>query len=219
MSSVLRTTLNTPLPIHNALEFGNRSWQEGELDIQWPFPFPSSLDPIDESIYLAFHQQTKIGWPHTLRGHLSSHWGLAMTTYMHHRYSNQAFKPTSWTCMAIRSLREYAYSQWKERNSHIHGVDLKASQAIRRKHTQQQITTAYHNKLSIPDDKQSFTFGIPLTDRLVQPTSLLNAWLLQYQAGQHWLTNQLKQEQHNQGKITKFLIVQTTEQCPAEPPD
>ena len=94
VSSVLRTTLNTPLPIHNALEFGNRSWQEGELDIQWPFPFPSSLDPIDESIYLAFHQQTKISWPHTLQGHLSSHWDLAMTTYMFHWYPNQAFKPT-----------------------------------------------------------------------------------------------------------------------------
>ena len=61
VSSVLKTTLNTPLPIHDALEFGIRSWQEGEQDIQWPFPFPSSSKPIDEAIYLAFHQQTKIG--------------------------------------------------------------------------------------------------------------------------------------------------------------
>ena len=61
VSSVLKTTLNTPLPIHDALKFGIRSWQEGEQDIQWPFPFPSSSDPIDEAIYLAFHQQTAIG--------------------------------------------------------------------------------------------------------------------------------------------------------------
>ena len=126
MSSVLKTTLNTPLPIHDALEFGIRSWQEGEQDIQWPFPFPSSSNPIDEAIYLAFHQQTTFGWPHALQGHLSSHWGLAMITHIHHWYPNQAFKPTSWTCRVIHSLQEYAYSQWKEHNSHIHGVDLKA---------------------------------------------------------------------------------------------
>ena len=126
---------------------------------------------------------------------------------------------TSWTRRVIRSLREYTYSQWKERNSHIHGVDLKASQAIRRKHTQQQITTAYHNKSTIPGDEQSFTFATPLIDRLKQPTSLLNAWLLQYKAGQHRLANQLKQEQRNQGKITKFLIARTTGRRPPTPPD
>ena len=204
VSSVLKTTLNTPLPIHDALQFGIRSWQEGEQDIQWPFPLPSNLDPIEEAIYLAFHQQTKIGWPHALRGHLSSHWGQAMTTYMYHRYPNQAFKPTSWTCTVICSFRECAYSQWKERNSHIHGMDLKASQAIHRKHTQQQITTAYHNKLSIPGDKQSFTFGIPFTDRLTQPTSLLNAWLLQYQAGQHRLATNLSKNNATKAKSQNF---------------
>ena len=115
----------------------NLGSDHGRKDIQWPFPFPSSSGPINEAIYLAFHQQTKIGWPHTLQGHLSSHWGLAMTTYMHHWYPNQAFKPTSWTSTVICSLQEYAYSQWKERNSHIHGVDLKASQALCRKHAQQ----------------------------------------------------------------------------------
>ena len=127
-----------------------------------------------------------------------------MTTYMHHWYPKQAFKSTSWTCTVICSLQEYAYSQWKERNSHIHGMDLKASQALHRKHAQQQITTAYHMKSSIPCDEQSFTFVIPLTVSLLQPTSILNAWLLQYQAGQHWLANQLRQEQCNQGKITNF---------------
>ena len=98
-------------------------------------------------------------------------------------------------------------------------MDLKASQEICRENAQQQITTAYHNKPSIPGNEQSFTFGTPLIDRLIQPTSLLNAWLLQYQAGQHRLANQLKQEQRNQGRITKFLIAQTTGQRPPTPPD
>ena len=125
VSSVLRTSLNNPQPIYNALEFGIRSWQEGEQDIWWPLPFPSSSDPIDEAIYLVFHQQTTFGLLHALQGHLSSHWGLAMTTYMHHRYPNQAFKPSSWTHTVICSHRKYTYSQWKECNSYIHGVDLR----------------------------------------------------------------------------------------------
>ena len=219
VSSVLRTTLNTPLPIHDALKFGIIFWQEGEQDIQWSFPFPSSSNPIDEAIYLAIHQQTTFGWPQALHGHMSSHWDLVMTTYMHHRYPNQAFKPTSWTCTVIHSLQEYAYSLWKERNSHIHGVDLKTSQELQQQHVQQQITTAYHKKSSIPCDEKSFSFGTPLIDRLIQPTSLLNAWLLQYQAGQHRLANQLKQEQHNQGKITKFLIARATGRRLPTPPD
>ena len=177
--SVLRTTLNTPAPIHDALKFGIRSWQEGEHEVLWPFPFPSSSNAIDDAIYLAFHQQTKIICPHALWGHLSSHWGLAMTTYMHHRYPNQAFKPTSWTCTVICSLREYVYSQWKECNSHIPGVNFKASQALQWQHVQEQITTEYHKKSSVPWDKQSSTFGIPHTNRLLQSTCLLNTWLLQ----------------------------------------
>jgi hypothetical protein len=72
VTSVLKTTLNTPAPIYNALEFGICSWQEGETDIHWPFTLPSGSDPIDETIYLAFHYQTAIGWPQALRGHLSS---------------------------------------------------------------------------------------------------------------------------------------------------
>ena len=133
--------------------------------------------------------------------------------------SQPAFKPTSWSHTVICSLREYAYSQWKEHNSHTNGVDLKAFQALQRQHAQQQITTAYHKKPSIPCDKQSFTFGIPLTDRLLQPTSLLNAWLLQYQARHHRLTNQLKQVQCYQGKITKFLIAWITGWRLPTPPD
>ena len=177
-------------------------------------PTPLQLQPYRWSNLFSLYQQTTIDWPHAIQRHLSSHWVLAMTTYMHHWYPNQAFKPTSWTRKVICSLREYAYSQWKERNSHIHGVDLKASQALCRKHAQQQITTAYHNKSSIPGDEQSFTFGIPLTVRLLQPTTLLYALLLQYQARQHQLANQLKQEQCNCGKITKYLIAWTTGWCP-----
>ena len=141
-----------------------------------------------------------------------------MALYMHHRYPHQTFQPANWTRTVIRSLREYSYSQWTEHNSHIYGIDQAASQALQRQALQQQITEAYNNIPSIPSDEQSFTFDTPLTTRLLQPTTLLRARLLQYQAGQHRLSSLLKQEQCNRGKITKFLIAHTTGRRPAKPP-
>jgi hypothetical protein len=204
--SVLKTTLNTPTPIFNALEFGIRSWQEGESDSHWPFSLPSGSDPIDEAIYLAFHYQTAIGWPQALQGHLSSQWGIAMAAYMRQMHPHKPFQPKSWTRTVICSLQEYTYSQWMERNSHLHGVNHATSQALQRLTIQKQITEAFSNASSIPVNDQTFTFSLSLIERLLQPTANLNAWLLQYQARQHRLSNILKQERRNRGTITKFLI-------------
>ena len=142
-----------------------------------------------------------------------------MALFMQHRHPHQTFQPANWTRTVIRSLREYSYSQWTERNSHIYEIDQAASQALHRQALQHKVTEAYNNISSIPSDKQSFTFDTPLTTRILQPTTLLRVRLLQYQAGQHRLSSLLKQEQRNPGKITKFLIARTTGRRPAKPPD
>ena len=82
-----------------------------------------------------------------------------------------------------------------------------------------QITEAYNNSSSTPIDELSFTFGVPLSLQLEQNTNLMEACLLQFQAEQNRLANILKQESHNQGKITKFLISRTRGRCPEKPPD
>ena len=61
VTTVLTTDLMTPTQLQDALEFGIRSWQEGDTDIHWPFPFPSGSDPIDNATLIAFHYQTTIG--------------------------------------------------------------------------------------------------------------------------------------------------------------
>jgi hypothetical protein len=68
-------------------------------------------------------------------------------------------------------------------NSDLHGVDHAASQALKRQTIQKQITEAYNNVSFIPGNEQPFTFELPITETLLQPTTNLNAWLLQYQAG------------------------------------
>ena len=78
---------------------------------------------------------------------------------------------------------------------------------------------AYNNSSSIPIDELSFTFGIPLTLQLEKNTNNMEAWLLQFQADQKRLTNILKQEHHNQGKITTFLVSRTRGCSPEKPPD
>ena len=128
-------------------------------------------------------------------------------------------QPTNGTRTRIQSLREYTYSQWKERHSHLHGVDHVTSQALQRLTIQKQITEAYSNVSSIPGNEQTFTFSLSIMERFLQPTANLNAWLLQYQTGQHRLSNILKQEKRNCSTITKFLFAQTAGQHPAKPPD
>ena len=142
-----------------------------------------------------------------------------MATYMCHRHPHQPFQPTNWTRTVICSLQEYRYSQWKGRNSHLHRAGHAASQALQRLNAQKLITKAYNNITSIPGNEQPFTFELPIKERLLQPAANLNAWFLQYQAGQHRLSKIFKQEQQNCGTITKFLIAQMVGQRPTVPPD
>jgi hypothetical protein len=75
VETVFKSTLHTPSLIYDAIEYGIRSWQEGDPNLQWPFPIPSNNDPIDQPIFLAYKRQSLIGWLHALRGHLCLHWG------------------------------------------------------------------------------------------------------------------------------------------------
>jgi hypothetical protein len=138
---------------------------------------------------------------------------------MKYRVPNNNFKPSQWTRTIIWTLREYTYSQLVACNNFVHGVTNSASHAIHGLSLMTQITEAYNNSSFIPIDELFFTFGIPLTLQLEQNTNIMESWLLQFQAGQKRLTNILKHERHNQGKITKFLISPTHGCCPEKPPD
>ena len=211
VSSVVRIILFMLVSIYDAIEFGVQPWQEGVKGLQWPNPIPSRSDPIDKTISLAFYHHNTVGWPHDLHGHLASHWGLAMATFLHHWHPHQLFQSVSWTSAIVWSLWEYTYSQWKECNSHIHGVNLKASRTIDQQSMQEQITTGYHNLSSIPNDKQSSTFSIPHTTSLLQPFSLSQQCLAHAIPG---LTTQVFKQTRSRSfqpcMSTIFLISQTT---------
>ena len=209
VATTLKSKLQTTSPIYNALEHIIRSWQEGNPDPQWPFFLPSDNDLIDQAIFLAFTKQSSIGWSHMLCGHLCLHWGAAMSTYMQYRAPNNTFHPTQWTRTLIWTLCEYPYSKWTDRNDTVHRATLKVSRATHRLSLKTQIKEAYHNSSTIPVDKWSITFGIPLTLQLEQTTTTMEARLLQYQAGQKCLANILTQERQKQGTITRYLISHT----------
>ena len=129
-----------------------------------------------------------------------------MSKYMQYRAPNNTIQPTQWTRTLIPTLHKYTYSQWTDRNNALHWATLKASKATHCLSLKTQIKEAYHNSSKIPVDKWSITFGIPLTLQLEQTTDIMEAWLLQYQAGQKHLANILTQERQKQGTITRFLI-------------
>ena len=74
------------------------------------------------------------------------------------------------------------------------------------------------NSSTIPVDKWSVTYGIPLTLQLEQTTATMEAWLLQYQAERKRLAKILTQERRKQGTITRFLISRTQGRRPDKPP-
>ena len=194
VATTLKSKLKTPSPIYDALEHGIRTWYEGNPDPQWPFPLPSDNDPINQANFLAYTKQSSIGWSHALHRHLCLYWGATMSTYMHYLAPNNTFQPTQWTRTLIQTLCEYTYSQWINLNNAVHGATLTASRSTHQLSLKTQIKEAYHNSSTIPFNKWSITFGIPLTLQLEQSTATMEAWLLQYQAGQKCLANILSQE-------------------------
>ena len=138
-----------------------------------------------------------------------------MSTFMLYRIPYNTFTPSQWTRTLIWTLQEYTYSQWIAHITFVHVAIHSAARATHRHSSLiTQITEAYNNSSSIPINKLSFTFGIPLTLQLDQTTNIMEAWLLQFQASQKCLANVLKQEHSNQeGKITKLLISCTHGHC------
>ena len=172
----------------------------------------------DTSLHLAFTQQSLIGWNHALRGHLSTQWGNTMHLYMRSRYPNSPKDPTIWTRTLIRTLREYSYALWADRNNFLHGASRTETLAHSRHDLILQVTAAYHNRSSVPHDEHGTLFGMPLSLRVTQQSSVLAQWLHQYQAGQARLILLLRNERRSIGTIRRFLIARTTGRRPSIPP-
>ena len=119
-----------------------------------------------------------------------------MSTYMQYRAPNNTFHPTQLTRTLIRTLRNYIYSQWTDQNNTVDMATLTASRATHRLSLKTQIKEAYQNNATIPIDKWSITFGVPLTLQLEQTTANMEAWLLQYQAGQTYNPRALQARHH-----------------------
>ena len=101
--------------------------------------------------------------------------GAAMSTFMMYRVPKNTFKPSQWIRTLIQTLQEYTYSQWIARNNFVHGAAHSSAKATHMLSLMTQSTEAYNNSSSIPIDKLSFTFGIPLTLQLEQTTNIMEA--------------------------------------------
>ena len=120
-----------------------------------------------------------------------------------------SFKSSQGTRTLIQTLQVFTYSQLTDHNTFVHGATLSASRAMHKISLISQITDAYNNRSSIPIDELSFVFGILLTLQLDQSITILEAWLLLFQAGWKDLYNLLKQEQCNISTIKAFLTACT----------
>lgn len=162
--------------------------------------------------FTAFNSaQTLIGWNHALHDNLSISWGATVTNYHTQHTPGSHFSPAQWTCPLLNSQRVYAMEQWSERNSFVHGgATLLATKSRYTRRLMADITSAYRSKSTVPIDERGHLFGIPLSTRLLQSPSTMEAWLLAiYRAGQHRLKALFHQDQRRQGSIPQFLTAHT----------
>ena len=165
-------------------------------------------------MYDAFQQQTLIGWNQALKGRLALFWGHCLQHYMQQCHSHHSFNPSTWACKLIRLLRDYAYSQWKARNKFMHGVTSNESSSIRRAALLALVTLAYQNSASTPVSKHDHLFGLPLDQRLKQPT-LFFQWLQMYTAGQKRFRLLHAMDKRIQPSIRRFLIARSEGRRPS----
>ena len=67
----LPISLKTLTLLQDALEFGICSWQEGDTDIHWSFPYPSGSDTINNAIFIACSTKPPLASPKPYRATLA----------------------------------------------------------------------------------------------------------------------------------------------------
>ena len=128
---------------------------------QWPY---QSNQSINQSINLpSLHKTVLNGMVTcTARTPLPT-LGAAMSTFMMYRVPKTTFKSSQWIRKLIQTSQENTYSQWIAHSTFCSWVAHSSARAIHMLSLMTQSTEAYNNSSSIPIDKLSFTFGIPLT--------------------------------------------------------
>lgn len=102
---------------------------------------------------------------------------------------------------------------WWDRNSDRHGRDFASRQAAARKQAQREVELLYELKSSVPVNHK-WTFHVPLEQKLTSSTSVLRAWINNYEPILRDRVEHQTRLNNNNNNNTKLAWKQASEVLP-----
>ena len=160
------------------MEYGLFRWHEQASD-KWPDPVPSddAANAHTHLVYLAYIEQSSIGWDQAVRGRLSRHWHMANASYCAttlHQHDSTAYE--QWSTRLVTSLWQYGIDRWINRNEFLYGKTVE--DRLRKKTLEidslvQRLHSRDRDRVR-PVDKHLFDMSLP--HRLAQTLHQKRLW-------------------------------------------
>ena len=119
--------------------------------------------------------QAAIGWMETLRGRLSSLWGIHQQEFLGYPVDKKINGQTWSTALAKLFLEQWRLA-WMERNGDRHGRDKESKASAERKQALREVELLYEYKGFI-EQKFNWILNLPLEQRKENRTCVLRAWI------------------------------------------
>ncbi len=197
--------------LFSKFEEGLTSWMS-KTDVQWKGDIPSIEDKVGNLIYLAYTDQTRIGWNQAIRGRISKRWGQAHHAYTFERYNMAQTTPNAWIAKLIYQLWQFSIARWITRNEYLHGKT--DEEKIVRKNIEVD-TIIWHMFLHeqekvLPIDQH--LFDIPMAQRLQYTVDQKRLWTECVDidiATEAWTSHATENLGNNENKVSRSTSTNT----------
>jgi len=171
--------INTPIPVIEAIIHGYTVWEQDPTRRSIRALTAGSLRGPDAVLTSAFREQfSEIGSLHFNLGRISIKWASAVSQYIDKPAPEMS---QLWASVLIAALWRYSHSQWRYRNTVVHGASVKEQATRRILDLRHQITQHYDNftttpNLVLPRHRNLFTTKT-LEERIKTTYDSMAAWL------------------------------------------
>jgi hypothetical protein len=175
------TKTNTDSNVSRALLLGIHAWIHG---LQAPDP-SKYLHNASFELIQAFHQQTKIGWRHVLKGRLVSAWGsfinhqhtnnepIEATGFKSKPYMNHAEK---WGTNVISIIWRNVLQIWDARNKDEHGANIEEESSRKKTKLMLEIQDL-RDQINATNQKKKDMTSLPTPKETNSTVSTLKTWI------------------------------------------
>ena len=159
---------------------------------------------LNQVLYQALEEQTRIGWSKLRRGFLSNSWAKAQRIY---DGESNLINSHDWNKHFVTCILEFCWKMWEVRNNALHGNDTKSSRKKHLSNAQQQVDNLYERAELFDMNRYKDlhkVFKMKRENRMKKGLVSLLTWI---KLAQDIL---VKVEQREAGAIEKWLVNKET---------